>query len=68
MTDQQAQQSKKPDLVAQIIDYENGGMTEEETISFFQELVNSGLAWQLQGSYGRMAAYLIEKGLVKRKV
>ena len=44
--------------------YELGEMTEEETIKFFQELVNSGMAWNLQGHYGRTAAQLIEQGLV----
>jgi hypothetical protein len=50
------------DQLSNIIAYENGELDEEEIISFFQELINSGLAWQLQGSYGRMAASLIESG------
>ena len=52
-------------MVGDIIRYENGTMTEEETILFFQELINSGLAWKLQGHYGRTAAALIEEGLCK---
>ena len=44
--------------------YETGNMTEEGVIEFFQELVNSGLAWSLQGHYGRTAMHLIECGLV----
>lgn len=51
------------DLVGKIIDYESGNMTDEELISFFQELINSGMCWQLQGHYGRMASILIEEGL-----
>jgi hypothetical protein len=54
-------------LVDKIIDYESGMMEEEEIIEFFQELVDSGMAWQLQGAYGRMAAALIEAGLVEQK-
>jgi hypothetical protein len=47
-----------------IIAYESGELDEEEIISLFQKLVDSGLAWQLQGSYGRMAQHLIEEKLV----
>ena len=52
-------------LISKIIEYEEGILSSEETIDLFQELVNSGLAWVLQGSYGRMAEYLIEIGEVK---
>lgn len=47
-----------------IIDYENGEMDEERLIAFFQGLVDSGMAWKLQGFYGSMAKQLIEEGLV----
>ena len=46
----------------EIIDYEDGSLTIEETIDFFQRLIDSGLAWQLQGHYGRLASQLIEDG------
>jgi hypothetical protein len=45
-----------------IVSYENGEMEEEEMIEFFQSLINSGMAWTLQGSYGRMAMRLVEDG------
>ena len=50
-------------MVNKIIQYENGEMNNKETISFFQELINSGMAWKLQGHYGRVATSLIEEGL-----
>lgn len=50
--------------IDKIIAYEQGDLTEEETIDLFQELVNTGLAWQLQGCYGRTATALIDAGLV----
>ena len=53
------------DFVTKIIEYEQGEMNDEDTVSFFQELVNSGMAWTLQGHYGRMAMHLIESGLVQ---
>ena len=51
--------------VEKFISYESGTMSDEEVIIFFQELVDSGIVWKLQGSYGRMAESLIEQGIVK---
>jgi hypothetical protein len=51
------------DITSQVIAYEQGDLSDEDTIALFQRLIDSGLAWQLQGSYGRMAARLIEDGL-----
>ena len=45
--------------------YENDDMSQDEIITFFQELVDNGAAWKLQGHYGRVADVLIESGLVK---
>jgi len=50
-------------MIEKIIDFENGNMTEEETIEFFQGIIDSGLVWDLQGFYGRMANNLIEEGV-----
>lgn len=49
--------------IDQIIAYENGELNEEETIALFQSLIDNGMAWRLQGHYGRTAAALIEEGL-----
>lgn len=50
-----------------IIAYEQGELDEEQAIKLFQKLVDSGLAWKLQGSYGRTAKALIEAGYVTLK-
>lgn len=52
------------DAVSFFMDFETGNLDDDAIIAGFQELVNSGMAWQLQGSYGRTAAALIEAGLV----
>jgi hypothetical protein len=44
--------------------YESGELNEAETINFFAELVKSKMAWSLQGSYGRMAAAMIDAGFI----
>lgn len=54
-------------LVDEIIAYENGEMDDDTAIAFFQKLVDSGMAWKLQGSYGRTAQALIDQGLVTPK-
>ncbi len=48
--------------VGKLIEYENGEMSEDDTISLFQELINDGSAWSLQGHYGRTAKALIDAG------
>jgi len=53
-------------VVDRIIDYEEGNLDRDETLELFQELVDNGLAWTLQGHYGRTAQALIEQGLVTR--
>jgi hypothetical protein len=50
------------DLTDKIIAYEQGDLSDEETIDLFQHLIDSGMAWRLQGHYGRMAMTLIENG------
>lgn len=54
------------DEVDQIMAYEAGELDKEGVIKLFQSLVNSGLAWRLQGHYGRMAQELIQARLVKK--
>ena len=48
--------------IDKIMAFESGELDEEGVLELFQELIDSGLAWQLQGSYGRIAQNLIEAG------
>jgi hypothetical protein len=38
--------------------------TEEQVIEAWQTLVDTGMAWQLQGWFGRTARHLIEEGYI----
>ena len=51
-------------LVDQLIAYEEGQITGDEEVAFFEQLVETGTCWQLQGHYQRVAATLIEAGLI----
>ena len=52
-------------LVDQLIAYEEGQITQNEEVAFFEHLVETGVCWQLPGHYQRVAATLIEAGLIK---
>ena len=39
--------------------------SEEQVVEAWQYLVDSGLAWQLQGWFGRTAVRLIEEGIIQ---
>ena len=39
--------------------------TQEELIQAWQMLVDTGMAWQLQGWFGRTAMNLIEEGIIQ---
>ncbi len=53
---------EKFDSLTFIMDYEFGEIDDERMIAGFQNMIDTGLVWQLQGSYGRTAAALIEAG------
>lgn len=52
------------DITDDIIKFESGEMDEEETIEFFQKLLDTRAIYYLQGSYQRMASSLIEAGYI----
>ncbi len=54
-------------LSGDLIAYENGELDDEQVIQLFQNLIDTGLAWTLQGSYGRTAAQFIEAGVCHPK-
>lgn len=49
-------------LLDSMIAWEQGELSEEETTELFQKLIDNGMAWTLQGCYGRQAAALIDAG------
>ena len=51
-------------LVDRLIAYEEGQLTEDQEIALFEHLVQTGTCWQLQGHYQRVAATLLEAGLI----
>lgn len=50
------------DQLDKMIMWECGELDDDETIQLFQELIDSGLVWTLQGCYGRTAEALIAAG------
>jgi len=55
------------DLVDNIISYEHGDLDSAGTLKLFSFLIETGLAWQLQGMYGRAAERLIKDGIISKK-
>ena len=48
------------ELMDRIIAYEEGNIDEVGILLLFAELIKSGMAWSLQGHYGRTAKALID--------
>lgn len=47
--------------------YENGELGEDETVALFQDLLDRGIVWKLQGSYQRTAVDLLTAGLIRQR-
>lgn len=54
------------DYIDKIIAYENGELSDVETVQLFKQLIIDGSAWTLQGGYGRMAQALIDNGFLNQ--
>jgi hypothetical protein len=54
-----------PDIT-EMMAWENGELDEAGEDKLFQKLIDSGLAWTLQGMYGRRAAQLLRERRVHR--
>jgi len=52
------------DFTGNIIAYESGELKDNDILVLFSELVKNGMAWSLQGCYGRTARALIESGYI----
>lgn len=48
--------------------WEEGKINHDDEIELFQDLVDSGFAWELPGRYRRHAEALIRAGLVTRSL
>jgi hypothetical protein len=51
---------KKKDIIDYIMDYEMDQLDDFNKLKLFSELIKNGMAWTLQGHYGRTANKLIE--------
>ena len=49
-------------MIDKIMAYEQGELDANGTLELFSELVKTGMAWTLQGSYGRAAMGMIQRG------
>jgi hypothetical protein len=57
----------KFNLVDNIMAYEQGELRGQKVLELFSHLIKTGQVWTLQGSYGRMAQNLIERGYLSAK-
>jgi hypothetical protein len=51
-------------IIGQILAYEKGDLDDRSTLVLFGNLIATGRAWRLQGSYGQTASGLIRQGLI----
>ncbi|MGM9381087.1 DUF7417 domain-containing protein [Streptomyces antibioticus] len=52
------------DIAIDLMSFEADELEIDEVVELFATLIRSGMAWTLQGSYGRTAQALIDEGIV----
>lgn len=52
--------------INRLMRYEDGELTAYQTLELFSDLIRTGKAWTLQGSYGRQAQQLIDTGYISK--
>jgi len=51
-------------LYQRVVEYETEEHSLEWIVQLFADLIATGLAWQLQGRYGREAKAMIDEGII----
>ncbi|MFF3793754.1 hypothetical protein ACFYXW_27510 [Streptomyces sp. NPDC001981] len=59
--------SRMKDLAIDIMSFEADELEIDDILDLFATLIRSGMAWTLQGSYGRTAQDLIDQGIISRE-
>lgn len=54
------------DFIDKVIAFENGEVEFDDVVKWFQEMIDDGSVWTLQGFYGRTAKQLIDEGYCTR--
>ena len=54
-------------MIDKILEYESGDLSFSQVVELFSELIKNGMAWSLQGKYGRTAKALIDAGYLSKE-
>lgn len=53
------------DYIGAIIEFESGGLNEDQVVELIQYLHTTGIGYALQGLYGRLCQAFLEEGRIK---
>jgi len=51
-------------LATYLTEYEKGNLGVRQSLKLYSFLIKTGLAWKLQGKYGRLANQLVSDGVI----